>query len=125
MTNYQDVEDAVKLLITGIDCIAVYDFTDRGNACINWYHLSLLDSIVVATTKATVEIVVKKGSPLHHDLERAVASETGNKWVTYDWLVKVTGRILSFCTLDELNKYLALSRAVKAGIMKRGLTCQR
>lgn len=112
-----------QILIPYAACFAWKDFNDSGTPC---YHPFRYDSPQEATeaafTRASVYLAMPKGSQTHRLLGQRVASVLGRRWVQYDWLVKIVGRILSGSTPDELSHMVTLASRVQEGMKKRGLT---
>lgn len=119
-----DVNRCIQnVLIPYAECIAWGDFSDEGNPCYDPYVFdSLADEEDAALTRATVFITIPKGSKEHICLAKKVARILGIKYVTYDWLAKAVGRVLSGSTYDELLSMSLLSKKVKDGMKVKGLT---
>lgn len=121
MDNYKELQQAIPLIIQNVDCFKLEDFKDKGSHYINWFNLSLEEAKELAFTKADVEIIMPKNSNLYRSMSKALSNAIGSEWVTYDWTVKIIGRILAFSTLDEIKKAIALSKAVRVGMKQIGL----
>ena len=64
--------------------------------------------------------VMTKYSSLHLDISKAVDRTLGAKWVTYDWLSKTIGRIISqFESYDQLENAIATTVAIKQRMRER------
>ena len=123
MTDINEIGRAVYHLDRHPECFAWLDFGDKGNPCTGPYKLSSLAEIIEdATALAAVKIVMPKCSVLHNSLARKVAKNIGCKYVTYDWLIKVTERILVLSYYNDFMNMLALSLAVRTGMKQRGLS---
>lgn len=111
-----------EILIPYADCIAWEDFGSAGSPCYDPYDFSsVAEEEEQAYTLAAVQLKMKKGSKIHADLARAVAKQTGNKFVTYPWLRDAVSRLLAGTTYDELLAMSKLSRLVKAGMKAKGV----
>lgn len=122
MTDIDEVRAAIQLMAKHPHCIAWTDFGDKGNSCSGPFRLNSQDEIVEdAFALAAAKIAIPKYSALHHDLAKSVAQIIGAKYITYDWLVKVLGRIVAVGSFHEFCNLLRLSIAVKTDMDTRGL----
>ena len=111
------------IVIPFADCIAWEDFGPKGNPCYDPYDFaSAAEEEEAAYTLAAVQLEMGKYSKRHKDLAKKVAKQTGNDYVTYPWLRDAVSRLLAGSTYDELLSMSRLTRAVKAGMQKKGLT---
>lgn len=62
-----------------------------------------------------------KGRDIHISLAKKIANLTGNKYITYDWMIKAIAIILSGTTYNDLLSMVSLSAAVKRGMQAKGL----
>lgn len=124
MRNIIDVARTIDdILIPYAECVAWEDYGPKGNPCWDPYdYASIAEEEEAAYTLAAVELEMGKYGNRHKDLARKVAKQTGNKWVTYPWLRDAVSRLLAGSTYNELLSMAKLSRAVKDGMKKRGLT---
>lgn len=122
MTDIREVQKALLLLPHNIDCLAWEDFKDSGSPCIDWFNLSSTEQRDYLITKTNVEMIMHKKSALFRSMERSLAQVTGSTWVTYDWTIKTISRAIAFCNFKEFYEMITLSRVVKMGMVKRGLT---
>jgi len=113
MTDVKEVKVAVELLNKYASNIKWTDFGDAGNSC-GRFELETDEEInEYAQAKAAVEIVFQKDPELYQKLSKSVASMLKNRWVTYDWLSKVTARIVAFSTQQDFNNIIMISVLVK------------
>ncbi|WP_353892909.1 hypothetical protein PRVXH_002299 [Proteinivorax hydrogeniformans] len=123
MRDITEIGKTIILLSSYPENIGWLDFGDSGNACTGSFKLEDEEEILEdALAVAAVKCAMPKGSKLHNKLGSEVASIVGCNWVTYDWLIKIVGRIVAFTTLDEFRNMLNLSIAVKQGMKERGLS---
>jgi hypothetical protein len=123
MMNKNEAENTIKAMINHPDCIAWLDFGDRGNSCCGLFKLENQEEIIEdALALACVKMVMPKGTTIHLKLARLVADRIGCKYVTYDWLIKIVGRIVALGSYQDFCNMLNLSIAVKDGMRQRGLT---
>lgn len=122
MTDFEEVQKALLLLSHNIDCFAWEDFKDTGSKCIDWFNLSHTEQSDFLITKMNVEMSMHKKSDLFCSMERSLAQVTGSTWVTYDWAIKAISRVIAFCNFNEFGEMITLSRMVRMGMTKRGLT---
>ncbi|MBU8763766.1 hypothetical protein KM868_09690 [Micrococcus luteus] len=115
MKDLNEIRAAAQMLVKHADCIAWTEFGDNGNSC-GPYTLDSEDEIKEdAFALAAVKIVVPKGSTLHYDLTRSVAQVIGCGYVTYDWIIKVLGRIVVVSgSYNDLHDMLKVTIARKA-----------
>ncbi|WP_312833433.1 hypothetical protein [Sedimentibacter saalensis] len=122
MTDIREVQKALLLLSHNIDCLAWEDYKDSGSPCIDWFNLSSTEQRDYLTTKINVEMLMHKKSALFRSMERSLAQVTGSTWVTYDWTIKSISRAIAFCNFKEFYEMITLSRVVRMGMAKRGLS---
>lgn len=122
MTDIIEVQKTLLLLPHNIDCLAWEDFKDSGSPCIDWFNLSSTEQRDYLITKTIVEMIMHKKSALFRSMERSLAQVTGSTWVTYDWTIKSISRAIAFCNFKEFYEMITLSRVVRIGMAKRGLT---
>lgn len=122
MTDIREVQKALLLLSQNIDCLAWEDYKDSGSPCIDWFNLSSTEQRDYLTTKINVEMLMHKKSALFRSMERSLAQVTGSTWVTYDWTIKSISRAIAFCNFKEFYEMITLSRVVRMGMAKRGLS---
>ncbi len=124
MRNRSEVARTIDdILLVYADCIAWKDYGAAGSPCYDPYDFaSPAEGEEAAYTLAAVELEMGKNSSRYNDLAAKVAKQTGNKWVTYPWLRDATCRILAGSTYNELLSMAKLSRAVKDGMKKKGLS---
>jgi hypothetical protein len=123
MKNINEVNKALDLINKHPENIAWQDFTDNGNPCYNPYSVSSDEMNEEADSRAAVLKAMPKNSLIHLSISQAVARLLGTKWVTYDWLSKIIGRIIAPAeSYHEFEKVIALSVAVQQGMRERGLT---
>ncbi len=123
MTDLDEVRDAILLIAKHPDCLEWKSFSDKGSDCCGPYTLNTEHEIREdAFALAAVKIVVTKGSALHLELARSIAQIIGCKYVTYDWMIKVLGRVIALGSYNEFCNTFKLSIEVRAGMIKRGLT---
>jgi hypothetical protein len=117
MRELNEVRKTVLLLSAYPENIAWSEFGDRGNACAGPFKLENEEELLEdALALAAVKISMPKGSMLHLNLARSVAKTLDCKWVTYDWLIKIVGRIVACGSLKDFIEMLTLSIAVKSGM---------
>lgn len=122
MREINEVRKAVFLLSAYPENIAWLDFGDRGNACTGLFKLTDKEEILEdALALAAVKISMPKGFILHLNLARSVAKILDCKWVTYDWLSKIVGRIMACGSFQDFQDMIALSLAVQSCNKQRGL----
>lgn len=103
--------------------IAWEDYSDNGNACYDPLKFDSEDEKQIdALWLAAVRTAMPYGSDAHKLLMPEVAKILGNNWVTYDWLTKACGRVFNGCSFDELKGMVELSRTVKEGMKRKGLS---
>lgn len=121
--NLVETKQAIKLIIPHTDCIAWKDFSDRGNSCTG--RLDRLtnsnDIEKNAISLSNVKQAMPKYCDLHLNLSKRVASEIGANWVTYDWLVKILGRVLED-DFEAFSHIFSLSMNVKSRMRDLGLS---
>lgn len=122
MTDIREVQKALLLLSHNIDCLAWEDYKDSGSPCIDWFNLSSTEQRDYLTTKINVEMIMHKKSALFRSMERSLVQVTGSTWVTYDWTIKSISRAIAFCNFKEFYEMITLSRLVRIGMAKRGLS---
>jgi hypothetical protein len=123
MMNKNEVENTIKAMVNHSDCIAWQDFGDRGNSCCGPFKLETQEEVIEdALALANVKMVMPKGTTIHLELARSVADRIGCKYVTYDWLIKIVGRIVAVSSYQDFCNVLNLSIAVQDGMRQRGLT---
>lgn len=122
MTDIREVQKALLLLSHNIDCLAWEDYKDSGSPCIDWFNLSSTEQRDYLTTKINVEMIMHKKSALFRSMERSLAQVTRSTWVTYDWTIKSISRAIAFCNFKEFYEMITLSRVVRMGMAKRGLS---
>ena len=66
-------------------------------------------------------LAIPKNGSTHKTLAKKIADQLGNNWITYDWLIKAVGRLLSGTSYRELYLMAILSRKVKNGMKAKGL----
>ena len=119
MRDLEEVKQAILLLSTHPQNIAWSDFGDRGNVCTGPFRLESDEEIVEdALALAAVKIAMPKGSPLHLKLSSAVARILGCNWVTYDWLIKIVGRIMACGSFQDFIEKNNLSIAMQSGYIQ-------
>lgn len=123
MTNLSEVKVCIEsILIPHSDSIAWEDFTDKGNACYKPYDFkNKQEEMETACTEMLVTLAMPKHSDNHVALSKRVASLLGNNWISYDWLKKAVGRVLSGTTYDELVQMTAFSCAIRNQMKQKGL----
>lgn len=120
MRDINEVRKAVVLLSAYPENIAWLDFGDKGSACSGLFILDNEDEkFEDAFALAAVKISMPKGSMLHLNLAGSVAKILDCKWVTYDWLSKIVGRIMACGSFQDFQDMIASSSAVQSG-MKNG-----
>ncbi len=123
MKEISEVKKVLELINEYPENIAWKDFTDKGNSCYKPYRASSEEINEEVDSRAAVLKVMTKNSSLHLDISKAVARILGVKWVTYDWLSKVIGRVISSVeSYHEFDKAITLSVAVKQRMREKGLT---
>ena len=105
-----------------VQCIAWEDFSDHGNACYDPLKFDSEEKKIDALWLAAVRSAMPYGSDAHRLLMPEVARTLGNHWVTYDWLCKACSRLFNGCSFYELKRMLELSRIVKEGMTRKGLS---
>lgn len=112
----------VHILVPYCDCIAWSDFSDKGNACYSPYTFATKEEeYEAAFTHAAVMLAIPKNGSTHKTLAEKIADQLGNNWITYDWLIKAVGRLLSGTSYRELYLMAILSRKVKNGMKAKEL----
>ena len=115
-------QKGLKLLKRYHECIAWEDYSDRGNSCWKPYRFETSeDREQDALWHAAVKVALAKGSETHIRLSELAAGDLGNKYVTYDWLIKAVARVLKGENLNELHEMLILSKKVQAEMKAKGL----
>lgn len=110
------------LLIPHAECFAWNDFGDRGNPCYKPYDFANpQEAFDAAVSEMVVTLAMPKGSPEHIQLGSKIADLLDCQYVTYDWLKKIVGRLLSGTNYNELKEMTALSIAVRRGMKQKGL----
>ena len=122
MIDIKEVQKALLLLPNNIECFAWDDFKDSGSPCVDWFNLSSTEQRDYLITKTNVEMIMHKNSALFRSMEHSLAQVTGSTWVTYDWTIKTIARAIAFCNFKEFYEMITLSRVVRMGMAKRGLT---
>lgn len=123
MREINEVRKAVYLLSAYPENIEWSDFGDSGNACTGPFKLKDEEEILEdALALAAVKISMPKGSMLHLNLAHSVAKNLDSKWITYDWLSKIVGRIMACGSFQDFQDMIALSLAVQSGMKQRGLS---
>lgn len=118
-----DAKKRIQLLITNTDCIAWQDFSDKGSPCYNpLVFLNETEKCEDALWLAAVKVAMPHGSYEHGLLMPKVAAILNTKWVTYDWLIKACGRIFNGCDYNEFKNMITLSRTVRDGMEKEGVS---
>ncbi len=118
-----DAKKRIQLLIPNADCIAWRDYSDKGSACYNPLVFSNISEIYDdAFWLGVVKAAMPRGSKSHELLAPRVALQLGCRWITYDSLIKHIARLFNGCDLDEFGEMIALSRAVRDGMIKKGIT---
>jgi len=111
-----------NLLIPHAECFAWNDFGNRGNPCYKPYDFSNpQEAFDVAASEMVVTLAMPKGSPEHIQLGSRIADLLDCQYVTYDWLKKIVGRLLSGTNYQDLKEMTMLSMAVKKGMAQKGL----
>ena len=124
MNSLSETKKAITtLLILFAEYIAWKDFGDRGNPCYDPYKFAdSQEAYDAALSEMYTTLAMPKGSPEHIQLGSRIASLLDCKYVTYDWVKKVVGRLLSSTDYNELKEMTALSIAVRRGMKQKGLT---
>jgi hypothetical protein len=117
MRDITEIGKSIVLLSTYPEIIAWSDFGDRGTTCTGPFKLKDGDEILEdAAALALVKISMPKGSMLHLNLAGSVAKILDCKWVTYNWLSKIVGRIIACGSFQDFQNMLALSLAAKSSM---------
>lgn len=123
MKNINEVVKSLELLNKYPENIAWNDFSDRGNSCYSPYNISSKELNEEADSRAAVLKAMPKYSATHLSLSRSIAEIIGTKWVTYDWLCKILGRIIATAeSYSDFEKIIALSVEVKEKMKEKGLS---
>lgn len=114
MRSKEEVAKTIKeIIIPYCDCFAWNEFSDRGGPC---YAPDKFDSKAeeeeAAYTRAASLPAMSKFGELHTELSDKAADCLQNKYVTYDWLVNATARLLTSTSYEELFSIAKLSREV-------------
>ena len=123
MNNITEVKLCIaRVLLPHTECFDWKSFGDRGSPCYNPECFSDPQELYQdAITRAAVLVAMPKGSKAHLRLGTKMAESLGCKYVTYDWLVKVVGRLLSGTSYSELREMAILSSAIQNGMKAKGL----
>lgn len=111
-----DVGNAIdKTVIPYSNAFEWSEFGDCGNACYNpfddlnndeWFR----ECLYIGAVRAAM----RKGGDRHRNLSHAVVKQLSVSFVSYDWLVKATGRLLAGVdNFDELQGMAQLAYHVK------------
>lgn len=120
--NINEVLNTLHLLTAYPSSVAWQELTDHGNPCYSPYmYNTLQEEISEALTIAAVRVAMPKKSKLHLSLSSLVAVELQNKWVSYDWLIKACGRLLTGNTYSELQRAISFSNDVRNRMQALGL----
>lgn len=124
MKSLSEVCKAINsVIIPYCDCIAWSDFSDKGNPCFDPYEFdSKAEEIEADLTHAFVMLAIPKGGDIHLKLAKEIANLLGNKYITYDWMIKATARVLSRTTAEELLSMAILSREIKDKMKAKGIS---
>ena len=105
-----EAKKSIQIIICNPKCFAFSDFGDAGNTCYNPLVFNCEnDKKEDALWHAAVKFAMPHGSYTHRVLAPIVARELGAKFVTYDWLIKIIGRIVSSGS-GELETMVDLSK---------------
>lgn len=108
-------KEGIQELTAHAGSVAWEDFGDAGNPCYDPCRFDTeKEREMDALTLAAVKVELQKGSKLHHKLAGLVAAALGNKYVSYDWLIKAVTRILNGTTIHGLHEMLVLSENIRA-----------
>lgn len=123
MTSISEVyKSIVYILVPYCDCIAWSDFSDKGNACYSPYIFATKEEeYEAAFTHAAVMLAIPKNGSTHKTLAEKIAEQLGNKYVTYDWLIKAVGRLLARTSFKELYFMAILSKKIKNEMKEKGI----
>lgn len=124
MNNVIEVKKCIThVLIPYAKCFGWTEFGDYGGPCYKPYKFSnQQEEYDAAITRAAVLIAMPKGSREHIFLGNRIAELLNCEYVTYDWLVKVVGRVLSGTNYNELKNMASLSAIVQKAMKRKGLT---
>lgn len=112
----------INILIPYCDCFVWSELSDKGNPCYDPYNFATKgEKYEAAFTLAAVMLAIPKNGSTHKTLAKKIADQLGNNWITYDWLIKAVGRLLSGTSYRELYLMAILSRKVKNGMKAKGL----
>lgn len=111
MRSKEEVAKTIKeIIIPYCGCFAWNEFSDRGGPC---YAPDKFDSKAeeeeAAYTRAVSLPAMPKSDKLHTEPSGKPAGCLQNKYVTYDWLVKATARLLTSTLYEELFSMAKLS----------------
>ena len=113
----------INILIPYCDCFVWSELSDKGNPCYDPYKFATKgEKYEAAFTHAAVMLAIPKGGDIHLTLAKEIANLLGNKYITYDWMIKATARVLSRTTAEELLSMAILSRKIKDKMKAKGIS---
>lgn len=123
MNNITEVKRCIAhILLYYPDCFDWTAFSDKGTPCYFPDRFSdVKEAYEEATTRAAVLVAMPKGSRSHILLGSKIAELLCCKYVTYDWLVKAVGRLLSGTNYEELKEMTILSTVLRDEMKQKGL----